>query len=423
VAVSVQSGSFAKVSSADANSQTISGLGFTPKGIIFYSVDHDVNAAVAADAVMCMGMSDGTNHYSVASWSDDNVATSDAHRRHASKAITLFANGAMHAEASVSFASGEFTVTWDTNDTTVPRVFYFVFGGDDIENVHVGTFTAFQGTGTKDYTGLGFDMEDDYGAMFFLARHGTATPPATATDEAQVNFGMATLNNGQEAIAYGADDNEAAADTIARRSDGNAVYGLTYKSGAWGTTAIADLVAYITDGFRLDWLVSADVASVIGYMAVRGGKWGVKLFNTPTSTGTQDLTGFGFDPKAVVQFNIRPTSEGTPPDAFVSSAEFNIGADADGAGSGAGNCWMGDEDAADPTDANRRYRTGDYVMHMLDAATQTIQVAARPSAYITDGVTWDFVTVEATARKFAVGALGDGAIPVSAGFAFASIMD
>ena len=83
----------AYVGSFDSNlstgNQPVTGVGFTPKLVIFYHIRNDTAASNTTNARWGMGAMDGTNEWSIAAIDVDNVATSQADRRQlTSKCIT-----------------------------------------------------------------------------------------------------------------------------------------------------------------------------------------------------------------------------------------------------------------------------------------------------------------------------------------------
>lgn len=124
--VQMKAGSTTKRTSA--GTQSVTGIGFQPKAGIFWTVywngDH-------ADALGCIGVSDGTNEFTVGYGDRDGGSTSVVKGYwSATKAIaTLDSTPDIAGEADVqSWDSDGFTLNWTTADAQASGLGYIVFG-------------------------------------------------------------------------------------------------------------------------------------------------------------------------------------------------------------------------------------------------------------------------------------------------------
>ena len=118
----VKVGSFTRDSSASVGTQVVSGIGFTPKSVIFLAVQDGTHE-------MSMGLDDGTDARVV---HHDHPTTADTFALNTTKSIrTIHASGGNTFNGKITaLASGQFTVTWDKvgSPTGTLTVMYMAFG-------------------------------------------------------------------------------------------------------------------------------------------------------------------------------------------------------------------------------------------------------------------------------------------------------
>ena len=118
----VKVGSFTRDTSASVGTQVVSGIGFTPKSVIFLAVQDGTHE-------MSMGLDDGTDARVV---HHDHPTTADTFALNTTKSIrTIHASGGNTFNGKITaLASGQFTVTWDKvgSPTGTLTVMYMAFG-------------------------------------------------------------------------------------------------------------------------------------------------------------------------------------------------------------------------------------------------------------------------------------------------------
>ena len=118
----VKVGSFTRDTSASVGTQVVSGIGFTPKSVIFQAVQDGTHE-------MSMGLDDGTDARVV---HHDHPTTADTFALNTTKSIrTIHASGGNTFNGKITaLASGQFTVTWDKvgSPTGTLTVMYMAFG-------------------------------------------------------------------------------------------------------------------------------------------------------------------------------------------------------------------------------------------------------------------------------------------------------
>jgi hypothetical protein len=133
----VKVGSFAKITTT--GSQTITGLGFQPKAIIFYWSRNTANATAQVPRSQGVGFTDCTNQRAVAIAEDDNAGTSNAGRyRTESNVIVILSDGTPTVGSRATFTSCNsdgFTINWAVSEARADIINYIAIGGPDVTNV------------------------------------------------------------------------------------------------------------------------------------------------------------------------------------------------------------------------------------------------------------------------------------------------
>ena len=123
----VKVGSFTRDSSASVGTQVVSGIGFTPKSVIFFTVQDGTHE-------MSVGMDDGTEArvvYHDHPTSANTFALADTSGSGMKSIRTIHASGGNTFNGKITaLASGQFTVTWDKvgSPTGTITVMYMAFG-------------------------------------------------------------------------------------------------------------------------------------------------------------------------------------------------------------------------------------------------------------------------------------------------------
>ena len=123
----VKVGSFTRDTSASVGTQVVSGIGFTPKSVIFFTVQDGTHE-------MSVGMDDGTEArvvYHDHPTSANTFALADTSGSGMKSIRTIHASGGNTFNGKITaLASGQFTVTWDKvgSPTGTITVMYMAFG-------------------------------------------------------------------------------------------------------------------------------------------------------------------------------------------------------------------------------------------------------------------------------------------------------
>jgi len=394
--VNVKVGTFTKITTT--GSQTVSGLGFQPKAIIFYWSRNTANATAAAPRSQGVGFTDCTNQRAVAIAEDDNASTSNAGRyRTESNVIVILSNGTPTVGSRATFTSCNadgFTINWAVSEASAHIINYIAIGGSDVTNVKAGTFTLAASTGIQNITGVGF--KPDF-AMFL---QGFTEAVDTASAGLEMGMGFADYSNNQGSILNCVQDNQNNNSTKYSQQRTDNV--ILLSSTACAQDALAAFNGFTADGFQLNVSDAPAAATSIFYLAIKGGSYKVGNFLQPTTTGTQTISGLGFQPNSVVLFSHNQVA-GT---ALAAPSTFSIGA-ANATTSRAG-VW-GQSRNVDPSNA-AVYTDNSKIMIMRTLSgtggTGTINAQADFNGFTSDGFQLNWTTVDTTQRQIIYWAFG-----------------
>lgn len=381
--------------------QTVSGLGFTPKAIIMWAMGRTATGwGAAADLKETHGISDGTTHYCVSLGAEDNSATTDANRRTRSKVCSFMAfGGTVEKEATIAFASGQFTLTWTTNDTNAYLIHYLVIGGTDVSS-KVMEFTAPASAGDGASTGVGF--QPTFG--FFLANN-SAADDASANSSGGVGYGAVDQSGNQWMYSERTRSNNAA-QTSWR-------YQRTDSCLAWLGNASesqrASWVSWDADGFTLNYQAATSGTAMWG-LFLSGLKSKVGSFSKGTggAPASQSVTGVGFTPVAVALSTFATTAT----TSITTSARHSFGAmdDAGNEASGAQSQTSG----LNPGNQNIS-ASSTKAIQVNDANAASSEAEADYTSMDSDGFTLSWSTNNGTAHQILYLAIAQSLTSLSIG--------
>ena len=313
-------GTFTKITTT--GTQTITGIGFLPKTVIFWWTRQTSFGELPSISV---GYGFATNYggtfqnRGVAFASDDNVGTSNTGRRRSETySIIILSNGnpTLAAQASVTaFNNDSFVLNWQTNDNRADIIHYVVLGGADLVNARAGTFSLTTSTGTQDITSVGF--KPDF-AMFLWTF--TENVDTNNVANAEVGMGFAVSSTKRAALVANSIDNSDRTNTGQQQRTDACILLLNPTDGS--QDARVDFSQFLTDGFKVNKNDAPASATSIFYLALKGGNYDVGSFNSPTSTGNQDIRTLGFQPALLML----ATQGRTAATGIGSTAEISLGA-------------------------------------------------------------------------------------------------
>jgi len=337
----VKQGAFVKATTT--GTQTVSGVGFQPKAVIFWWTRQTSYGELAA-----IRMGYGTATYyggayqnrGVAFASDDAAATSNTGRqRSETYSIIILSSGTptLAARASVTaFTSDGFTLNWQTNEARADIIHFIALSGSDLANAKAGTFSLTTATGAQDITDVGF--QPDFLMFLWTFTENVDTNMA----HAEIGIGFAVSSTKRGALVANSEDGRSTMDTWQQQRTDACILILTPLTGT--QDAIVDFSQFLSNGFQVTKSDAPAAATPIFYLALDGGQYDVGNFNSPTTTGNQDVTGIPFQPK-LVMLATQGRSAGT---AIGSHAELALGAAMSSTQRGC--TWFEDPDALADSD-------------------------------------------------------------------------
>ena len=340
MATSAKVGSFVKDATTGAHQQQVTGVGFQPKAIIFFS-NMQTATGISADANAMIGISDGTTHKCAALSDNDAAGTSTAaNMLHSTNCIAIIQNGVTTTDSLGdidSFDSDGFTIGWNSASATQFIISYIAFGGTDITNVKVMKHDAIAGAGS--YTGVGFQPD----IIFFLAGRDAAEANTGGT-MGSIGFGAAVSSSKSAYTQVVTEHGRVTSDTWRKQC---IVTPLSIIARANGGNAddYASLTSIDSDGFSLAAPSSSDNAVDFFTLSIKGGTWDVGNFTQKTSTGTQNTSVLaGLDPALLILTSANNTVNQNSGDggfSGVAHCRFSFGASD---GTNERSIWCGSTD-------------------------------------------------------------------------------
>jgi hypothetical protein len=391
-----KTGTFAKATSVGA--QTITGVGVLPKAVIFWWTRQTSLGELAS---VLVGYGFATNYggtyqnLGVAFASDDNAGTSNTGRRRSETySIIILSNGnpTLAAQASVTtFNSDGFVLNWQTNEARADIIHYIVLGGDDLTTARAGSFSLSTSTGTQDITSVGF--QPDFAMFLWTFTESVDTNAA----EAEVGLGFAVSSTKRGALVANSEDAESTSDTWQQQRTDSCILLLDPPSG--GQDARIDFSQFLVNGFRVNKIDAPAASTSIFYLALKGGNYDVGSFNSPTTTGSQDITALGFQPALVML----ATQGRTASTSIGSHAEIALGAAT--SASNKGVTWFEDRDNSG-TSNNEMETLNTRVIQWRSSDTFTLSGSADFVSFLSSGFRLSWTNAESSARQLIYVAFG-----------------
>lgn len=293
----VKVGQFTKSTTAGATTQTVSGVGFTPKVVIFYGTSSPASYA-SRNFQIFYGFDNAVGKYSISIASEDAQGTSNCGTSQGSsysiRFVAVDATTPVKAYIS-SFTADGFNLTYDANDTNGHTIYYMAIAGSEI-STKIGTVTLNSSTGNQSFTGVGFKPD----GIIIAGGINTSASESDATD-AKMMLGCACrADNSMGCIVGTSDDAQGTSDTYdSQRTD---LFGRMLNSSTGADQQVFTINSFDADGFTVNKSVS-DISRIYGYLAIKGVKIKIGAQNSRTSTGSQSTTGVGFKPKALITWS------------------------------------------------------------------------------------------------------------------------
>lgn len=291
MAVQTKVGSFS--ASTSTGNQSITGVGFQPKAIIFYGNSRANDTTVSPGLFSAIGVAvSSTQRWALNITGEDNLANSNTKRRSENDACYVLMDpvtGSVLREADfVSMDADGFTVNWVDTDATAHMINYFAIGGD-ITQAAAGKFQLNTATGNQSISGIGFQPD----VVLLGSVCGTTEG---ANDNALMSIGLCKSSGSQWVLAATSDDNSAAGRAWSSMRTDRCFTTIQID----GTLAEdAEFVSQDLDGFTIN-ITDAGLARWTYYLALKGGQHSVGSFISPSGNGGQTYSGIGHVPKGLM---------------------------------------------------------------------------------------------------------------------------
>lgn len=401
-------------SGTSATAVSVTGVGFTPQLILFWSMSQ------ASTFPLTVG--NRNNHWFFGA-ADENGNDYCVEGRHNNGATAV--SGVVRNDHSISFTlldagtatltsmdAGGFTVTFDEAPDADRTIMFMALAGADLTNVNIVP-VSYDGTNPTAVTGVGFQPDcvmlvgggpADFGSNYGLT---------------QIMFSVATSAADADTIgmAYKRDDDiiEVAAG-IQETDEGSGESINFYEDDGNGSPQVnGQWASFDADGFTIGGSSTSGTHRMFA-ICFKGGSYFVDEVTTPTSTGEEAITGVGFQPDALLTFTRGRGDTGSDNDCA-----FAFGA-ASAAGEEATYGWHHEDSGSDQevTIANAT-----NFLSILDPTADSSSSVVEESSFVsfdTDGWTWDWTTATASSRRLSVFAMALGVAassPFGSGIIFA----
>lgn len=381
---------------AATGNQSITGVGFQPKLIIFFY--NDLTSSTVTNTILREGYGAATS--SSARWVNCGYTPSASTSQYVSfrnDACIDYVNSGLGTDGRadlVSLDADGFTINWSTTDATARLVNFIAFAGSDITNVKVGTFTTSTTTGNQGITGIGFQPD----SIIFPSLYGSTTALSNAVNTANRNsigFGISSSNRG---FSVSRNQNNGSTEFAGRYQRTDKIWALFSGTSAALVTE-GDLVSMDSDGFTINWTTNSGSARINFYVAIKGGQFKIGTFNQSTSTGNQTVTGVGFQPSGVILSSVNAASSSS----LQTPKRFSFGAASSSSARAA--IWNGVADGGTTSLVSQSLNQA-KVLEMLTESTPTLTTSADFVSNNSDGFTINNTTTDATAREVLYFAFG-----------------
>jgi hypothetical protein len=253
-------------------------------------------------------------------------------------------------------------------------------------NVKKGSFVANTATGNQAVSGVGFQPQ----AIVLWATGQTATGYA-ANNALAVGFGVSSSQ--RRAMSYFDDDNAATSNSGRQTQTAQVLRPLS--AGGPSDAAQADLVSLDADGFTVNWVSLSPPAMIVHYMAFGGSSMigaFVGDFTTGTGSGSQSVTGVGFQPGCVLFMGVGNGTGG--------NLDAKLGFGAAVSSSQRGACFISTDDNESGPMTNCSYqRTDKCIVLPNNTAPDTTDLEADFTSMDADGFTINKTTAAATSAN------------------------
>lgn len=396
-----KAGVFAKTTSAATVTQAITGVGFQPNIVVFYTVGATSLDAWLPGIRMCLGFAvdeGGTiKERAISAGVEDNAATSSSSRAIVNTKCIFTHGGTASLLAAAdmqSFDSDGFTLSWTSNDAVARQIGYLAL---QVPSVAVRNFNT-SATGSGTITGLGFDPT----AVMMLATNVASYQTTVSTVDVFWAFGAAA-GSGQWATALMDDQGQATTNNNnLTRTD--RIFSMPNSfAGAASSSNQIEFTSFDTGGITYN-VTNHNAARAVEVILIGGVVAQAETFGKATAAAptTNVRTGYGFQPKAALVTSTAHTTGTNSADHMRQTIGFS-----DGTNSVSGTLY--NTDALADSNANSFVTTQKAIG--ISASNTDAIAAAADLSFQSDGMTFTWTRNDANAWEVSVLAFGDSETP------------
>jgi hypothetical protein len=270
----------------------------TPKAAMFIVGAGVTDGTAAANAVLSVGATDGTNQRVSSVFSDDNVATSDVRYRGTTDEVVMIIDNAGNivGEANFkNFTTNGVVITWGDAVPSAYLLTVIFFAGTDL-SVHVNEFTSSNSAdGEVDVTDPGFEPDQ----VIVFAHRGAFNDSSAQALQGTIGFCDNGVSVVQGSINVGELNGQAGCTMFAISRNDRVCQNI--NMGGASLYGDVELASFDASGFSS--FTRRIASNTVAYLALAYGgaaeHW-VGTITSPTSTGDDAQTGPGFTPQFVM---------------------------------------------------------------------------------------------------------------------------
>ena len=287
--------------------QSVTGVGFIPKLVIFWSASDDNDFQNFRNARFALGWSDATNErtycHSITALNPESVSL--ARRRASDSAlITMTGGGSIDFEFAVTSMDADgFSLLFSNAAGNADFVYFMAFGGDDITDIDIGSFDSLAEPGQQAIPGI---INNPDFLMLLAAEMPPGLDVLGDTEDAVLSLGMISRDNQYVVGIRSAFGVGTSFTTDNMREEAIAVFNLASQS--FGQSAS---VVEMESSTRIDWIRAQE--SRIFYLAIKGPRVKVGIEKSPERPTKKPVPGIGFRPKGMLTLaaSVAPTLPST----------------------------------------------------------------------------------------------------------------
>lgn len=391
--------------------------GRVPKGVIIFGGDYPASSAGAdaVNAVNMVGCYDGAHSSCSSAYSLDNTTSSDCGQEWSGAAVLNTVNSYVRATATCFIPNGIRLNFTNVGAGVAYRFTAIFFGGRDVRAA-VGTGANATGNGN---VGVNTGFQPD---LVFAHTQWTANNSEVGTfNDMGYATGWATNGNGQMGVCWADDDALTAGPAPSSYVHPSAAlpFAVATTGALGGAVSVTNFNASGFDLTTALGTLGSLTACRIGYLALKLGEADVKVQagTTKTSTGTQNYTGFGFDPDTLFLLGSTNTSVSAGGRDTTAGSGYCIGA-ANATVQGVSATAV--NPSLDPSDTYQAHVNGSVLA--LGNNTGCQEHLADVDAFITDGVRLDYTAAGAGAKQLIMVGIAANSTPAALNDVYAQVV-